>query len=271
MTSLRWLGARRLAVDPVISSPRNCHATRIVIVALARLVASESSSKLSVDHNSARSPAAQFDVDRALTSSGPWYRVSKRVFDVAVSLTAVVMLSPVMVMIAILIKLESRGPVFYRGLRTGVGGRSFKIFKFRTMYSDRADHGPLTTSRDDPRRTRLGIWLRRYKLDELPQLLDVLRGRMSLVGPRPEFPQFTALYTREQRSVLGVRPGITDRASIEFRHLDSIVGEADPDEAYFRLVWRKKMVLRMFYVSRRSFLLDIKILARTLKVLVGGR
>ena len=198
--------------------------------------------------------SAQLDLGRALPSTAPWYEVSKRTFDVFVSLVAVFILSPIIVLIAISIKLESRGPVFYRGLRTGIGGRSFKIFKFRTMYSDRADHGPLTTSHDDPRRTRLGGWLRHYKLDEIPQLLDVIRGRMSLVGPRPEFPQFTALYTAEQQSILRVRPGITDLASIEFRHLGAIVGGTDngtdPDEVYFRLVWQKKYLQYRPLLSR---------------------
>jgi lipopolysaccharide/colanic/teichoic acid biosynthesis glycosyltransferase len=192
-------------------------------------------------------------------------------FDLIVAFVGAVILSPAILLIAVIIKIESRGPVFYRGLRSGKNGRPFKIFKFRTMHSDRREHGPLTTSKNDPRITRVGEVLRRYKLDELPQLFDVIRGRMSLVGPRPEFPQSTDLYTDDEKEIIGVQPGITDFASIEFRYLADVVGDSDPDDAYFRLVWRKKMALRMFYVYHRSFSVDLVILLRTAKVMIRGK
>ena len=205
------------------------------------------------------------------SSVGSRYLAFKRLFDVVVASGLLLVLSPGFLLATILIKLESSGPVYYRGPRTGKDGRVFQIFKFRTMEFQRDFHGPLTTSMDDPRLTRLGEFLRRYKFDELPQLFDVIRGSMSLVGPRPDFPQNTDMYTDEERLILSVRPGITDFSSIKFRHLDQVVGDTDPDEAYFRLVWRKKMALRMFYVQRSSLTVDILILIRTARVMFGSQ
>ena len=165
---------------------------------------------------------------------------------------------------ALLIKLDSPGPIFYRGLRSGRGDKEFRILKFRTMTHDRVEIGAMTTARNDPRVTRLGRMMRKNKFDEIPQLLDIIRGEMSFVGPRPEFPKHTAKYTSEEREILCVRPGITDLASLEFINLDEIVGEDDPDAVYMEKIWTRKMELRLRYVRESSLWLDFKILQRTI-------
>src|SRR6266513_929135 len=157
----------------------------------------------------------------------------KRMFDVLISTIALMMLAPALMAMAVAIKAESAGPVFYRGLRAGRYGKPFRIYKFRTMVMNADKIGGPSSSADDPRITRVGGFLRRYKLDELPQLLNVLRGEMSLVGPRPEVVQEVLLYTEEEKRLLEVRPGITDWASIRFRNEGEILrGSADPHTAY---------------------------------------
>lgn len=160
--------------------------------------------------------------------------MAKRVFDWLASSLGLLLLAPVLVLLAFWIKLDSQGPVFFRQERVGMAGRTFKIHKFRTMVTDAEKKGLQITVGTDARVTRVGHWLRKYKLDELPQLLDVWLGRMSLVGPRPEVPRYVACYPADVRDVvLSVRPGITDRASIEFRDENEILGRAaDPHTAY---------------------------------------
>jgi lipopolysaccharide/colanic/teichoic acid biosynthesis glycosyltransferase len=188
---------------------------------------------------------------------------AKRMFDITIALVLLLLASPILLFIIIGIRATSRGPVFYRGLRTGQGGRPFYILKFRTMVVDAERRGGGTTALNDPRIFPFGSALRRSKLDELPQLYNVLRGEMSLVGPRPELLAYTDRYTPEEKMILSVRPGITDYSSIQFSALDEIVGERNADQAFEQLVLPEKNRLRLEYVRTRSFWVDITILART--------
>jgi len=192
----------------------------------------------------------------------------KHVFDIVVSFCGLVLLAPLLIVIAVLIKLDSDGPVFYRGLRTGLHAKPFRIFKFRTMVQNAEQLGGGSTAKDDPRVTRVGRVLRRYKLDELPQLLNVLRGEMSIVGPRPELPEYTQLYSGEEKMILTVRPGITDYASLEFIRLGEILGNEAPDRYYEEKVRPIKNALRVKYVKGRTFYGDLKLIARTLARIV---
>jgi lipopolysaccharide/colanic/teichoic acid biosynthesis glycosyltransferase len=189
----------------------------------------------------------------------------KRIFDIAVSTIALLLLSPLFVVIALWIKLESPGPVVFRQERIGRGGRMFRIHKFRTMRVDAERAGPQLTVGADPRITRAGALLRRYKLDELPQLLNVLAGSMSLVGPRPEVPRYVALYPPELRTlVLSVRPGITDEASIEFRDENALLaGASDPEHCYVHEVLPRKLEFYARYARSHSLGGDLRILAKT--------
>ena len=196
----------------------------------------------------------------------------KRGFDILVSLVAIALALPLFVFAAVWIKLDSTGPVLYRGVRVGRFGRPFCMLKFRTMVADAEKRGGSSTGDDDPRITRAGRLLRRLKLDELPQLLNVLRGEMSLVGPRPQVPWAVELYTPEQRRLLEVRPGITDYASLRFRNEGEILkGADDPDEAYLRLIAPEKIRLGLYYVDHHNLWVDLKILAATAAALVLRR
>jgi lipopolysaccharide/colanic/teichoic acid biosynthesis glycosyltransferase len=193
----------------------------------------------------------------------------KRLFDVFSAAIGFVLLAPVLAAVALTIKMESRGPVFYRGLRAGRHGKPFRIFKFRTMVVNAETLGSVSTAEDDCRITRVGRILRKLKLDELPQLLNVLRGDMSLVGPRPQVLWAVEQYTAEERTILRVRPGITDPASVRFRNESEILrGSADPDKDYFEKIHPEKMRLSIEYVREQSFLLDCKIIVQTLLVVV---
>jgi lipopolysaccharide/colanic/teichoic acid biosynthesis glycosyltransferase len=193
----------------------------------------------------------------------------KRLFDVLSSAMGLVVLAPVLAAVALAIKMESRGPVFYRGVRAGRHGKPFRIFKFRTMVVNAEALGSASTAEDDRRITRVGRILRKMKLDELPQLLNVLRGEMSLVGPRPQVTWAVEQYTAEERTILKVRPGITDPASVRFRNESEILrGSADPDKDYFEKIHPEKMRLSIEYVRKQSFLLDCKILLQTMMVVV---
>jgi len=193
----------------------------------------------------------------------------KRLFDVIASSIGLVVLLPLLVVLATVLKRESTGPLFYRGLRAGRYGKPFQIFKFRTMVVDADKIGGPTSSADDPRITRLGNFLRQYKLDELPQLINVLKGEMSLVGPRPEVVQEVLLYTDEEKRLLEVRPGITDWASIRFRNEGEILrGSDDPHQAYREKIRPEKIRLGLEYVRCHSFMTDCKIILRTLKAIV---
>jgi lipopolysaccharide/colanic/teichoic acid biosynthesis glycosyltransferase len=189
--------------------------------------------------------------------------LAKRIFDIVVALALLLVLSPFLLIISGGLLLTSPGSVFYRGLRTGRDGRPFFILKFRTMVVDAEHKGGGTTALNDPRIFPLGRVLRNTKLDELPQLFNVLRGEMSLVGPRPELPMYTDRYTPEEKMILSVPPGITDYSSIRFSALDEVVGERDADQAFEQLVLPEKNRLRLEYVRTRSFWVDITILVRT--------
>jgi lipopolysaccharide/colanic/teichoic acid biosynthesis glycosyltransferase len=196
--------------------------------------------------------------------------MSKRFFDWLASTCGLLALAPVLLLLAVWIKLDSSGPVFFRQERVGRGGRLFRIHKFRTMVTDAERRGLQITVGADARVTRVGQWLRKYKLDELPQLLDVWLGHMSLVGPRPEVPRYVACYPVDVRDVvLSVRPGITDRASIEFKDENEILGRAhDPHVAYVQEVLPIKLRYYQDYVANRSFWSDLGIILSTLKALV---
>jgi len=192
----------------------------------------------------------------------------KRMFDFVIASAALVIVSPLLLIIAVLIKLDSSGPIFYRARRTGQYGKPMIMLKFRTMIVDAEKLGT-TSLENDPRITRAGKWLRRYKLDELPQFINVFRGDMSLVGPRPEVEEHTAEYTPEEMAILKVKPGITDLASIRFRNLNAIVSHAPDPHAYFVKEIRPiKNRLRLEYAEKQSFWLDLKIIFWTLKAVL---
>ncbi len=194
----------------------------------------------------------------------------KRFLDVLVSAVALAVLSPLLAFLAILVLLEDGSPVFYRGVRVGRQGRPFLIWKFRTMVVNAESIGNSSTAEDDPRVMNVGRVLRRYKLDELPQLLNVLPGHMSLVGPRPQVQWAVDLYTREAWELLRVRPGITDYASLVFRNEGAILrGSRDPDREYLEKIAPEKILLGLEYVRTRSMWTDLKILLATLGLFVG--
>ena len=196
--------------------------------------------------------------------------VLKRTVDLVGSFAGLLILAPVLVAIAIAIKVSDGGPIFYRGFRVGRTGQPFRIFKFRTMVAGAEQLGPSSTARDDPRVTRVGCLLRHFKLDELPQLLNVAVGEMSLVGPRPQVEWAVALYTSEQRALLDVRPGLTDFASIVFANeAELLLDSRDPDRDYLEKIAPEKIRLGLEYVHTRSTLLDLRIIVATLCLLVG--
>lgn len=199
--------------------------------------------------------------------------MGKRLFDLLVAGVGLAVLAPVFVVIALAIKADSPGPVFYRQQRIGRGGVPFRIHKFRTMAHDPQERGPQITAGADPRITRVGAFLRRSKLDELAQLIDVVQGTMSLVGPRPEVPRFVALYPVALREkVLSVRPGITDIASIEFRDENELLAHAaDPEHEYVHVVMPRKLDLAARYVDQASFATDLRLLVRTVAAVWGRR
>ena len=189
----------------------------------------------------------------------------KRIFDITLSLFGLIILLPFMLIIAILIKFDSKGTVFFKQIRITKGGKEFKIFKYRTMKAGSDKYSQITVGKDE-RITKIGSFLRKYKLDEIPQLINVLIGDMSLVGPRPEVPKYVALYTDEQKEILKVRAGITDYASIEFSdENDLLASEKNPEEAYIEKVMPKKIELNKKYLSEISVLTDIKIILLTIK------
>ena len=194
----------------------------------------------------------------------------KRLFDLLISVPGLVIASPILAVAAVAIKLETPGPVFYRGTRVGLAGREFQILKLRSMRAGPARSGPAVTSGDDPRITSVGRFLRRTKLDELPQLWNVIAGDMSLVGPRPEDPEFVKLYTPEQRRVLSVRPGITSPTSLAFRNEEAMLADAGGAGAYAQDVMPRKLAMDLEYVDHRSFRGDLAILGRTAALALTG-
>ncbi len=197
------------------------------------------------------------------------YAVAKRLFDLVFSALGLIVLSPVLLAIVVAIRRESPGPALYKGTRVGMNGARFKMNKFRTMVINADKIGGSSTPEDDPRITRVGRFLRRYKLDELPQLINVFKGEMSFVGPRPQVKWAVDLYTPAERLILTVRPGITDYASLRFPNEGEILkGSTDPDKDYMVKIHPEKMRLSLEYVRTRSMGLDIKIIFQTLAAIV---
>ena len=196
----------------------------------------------------------------------------KRIFDVVASGLGLIVLSPLFIILAIWIKLDSKGPVFYRQVRVGFKNKDFRIFKFRSMRVG-ADKGSLVTiGGHDPRVTRSGYFIRKFKFDELPQLINVFLGDMSLVGPRPEVRHYVDYWTPEQMHVLDVRPGITDPASIKFRNENELMEKAeDPEKYYIEVIMQEKIKLYLEYVEKHSFLYDIGLIFKTFWVIVKER
>jgi len=193
----------------------------------------------------------------------------KRVFDVAVASAGLVLASPLLLVATIAIKAGSPGPVVYRGVRVGRGGRTFHILKLRTMRAGADTQGPALTHAADPRVTGVGRFLRRTKFDEVPQLLNVIRGDMSLVGPRPEHPDFVEHYTEEQRRVLAVRPGITGPSSLAFMREEDMLTGADPVAQYVTSIMPKKLEIDLDYIRTATFGGDLKILGLTVLRVLG--
>jgi lipopolysaccharide/colanic/teichoic acid biosynthesis glycosyltransferase len=190
---------------------------------------------------------------------------ARRTLDLLVSVGGLLLIAPLLLVIALLVKFEDGGPVFFRHERVGRGGRLFGMWKFRTMVPDAVSIGPELTVGGDRRITRIGKWLRRHKLDEIPQLFNVLAGDMTLVGPRPEVPRYVAMYTPDQRSVLKLEPGITDRASIAFADESALLATAaDPERFYVDYLVPEKIRLNLEYADRATPLRDLGVVLETL-------
>ena len=193
------------------------------------------------------------------------YNSFKRLIDFSSALVGLCLLAPVLVFISIFIKFESRGPVLFRQKRVGRAGRPFHIYKFRTMRAGSERNGLPITVQKDPRITRLGTFLRRYKLDELPQLINVLRGEMSLVGPRPELEKYVTIYGEDYREILSILPGMTDFAALEFRDENERLRAAqNPEEVYIHQILPEKIKLYKKYLRQRGFSTDLSLIARTI-------
>jgi lipopolysaccharide/colanic/teichoic acid biosynthesis glycosyltransferase len=191
-----------------------------------------------------------------------------RIIDVIASGLGLLILSPLFLVLALLVKLTSHGPAFYRAARIGKGGHAFRLYKFRTMISGGDGTGPGITAADDTRITRIGRFLRKTKLDELPQLINVLGGEMSLVGPRPEDPRYVALYTPTQRQVLVVRPGITSAASLAFRDEATLLQGSDWHRAYVERILPQKLAIDLAYLQQRTIWSDLLLIFRTIIAVV---
>jgi lipopolysaccharide/colanic/teichoic acid biosynthesis glycosyltransferase len=188
----------------------------------------------------------------------------KRGFDLFVATTGLILLSPLFLILAVLIKIDSPGPIFYKGPRIGKDGVPFKIYKFRTMVVNAHRMGTLLTHEGDPRITRVGRFLRNWKTDEIPQLINVVRGEMSLVGPRPESPCYVDLYTPEQRRVLEVKPGITGLTQVRFRHEETLLSHCtDQEKDYIEKIMPQKLATDLEYIEDRSFLVDLRLILDT--------
>lgn len=203
---------------------------------------------------------------------GLYQKYIKRIIDVFLSVLGLILLAPLIIIIAVLVKKDDGGDIFYRGVRVGKNGELFRIYKFRTMVMNAEQLGGPSTSDDDNRITKLGKFLRSYKLDEIPQLLNVLMGDMSLVGPRPEVVEYVEQFTDEERIIVDVRPGITDWASIWNPDEGSFLAKyQDPEKAYVEILRPKKLELQKNYVKNISFSTDISIIWETMKVILTGK
>lgn len=193
----------------------------------------------------------------------------KRFFDIVLSLIGIIVLIPVYIIIAIAISLDSKGGVIYRQKRIGRNSVPFDVLKFRTMRPDSFSKGALTVGDRDPRVTKVGYFLRKYKLDELPQLFNVLLGDMSFVGPRPEVEKYTKLYNEEQKKVLSVRPGITDNASIKYRNESELLAKSqNPEQTYIDVIMPEKLTINLDYIEDNNVFKDIKIIFDTFSAIV---
>lgn len=191
-------------------------------------------------------------------------RWSKRLFDIIASFIGLILLSLPLLVVALLIKMSDGGPVLFKQQRIGYRGRPFTMLKFRTMRVGADSMGPLITVGEDPRITRIGRWLRKAKIDELPQLINVLRGEMSLVGPRPEVPKYVAMYSAEQRQVLNLVPGITDPASLKYRNESELLASAvDPLDLYVNVIMPDKIRINIQYAQTATLLSDIRFIIKT--------
>jgi lipopolysaccharide/colanic/teichoic acid biosynthesis glycosyltransferase len=191
---------------------------------------------------------------------------AKRIFDLLLAIMGILILSPVFLSIAVILKLGSRGPVYYKQLRVGMNGKGFILYKFRTMYLDSDRSGLLTVGDHDCRITKAGYLLRKYKLDELPQLLNILIGDMSFVGPRPEVQKYVDLYNDNQRRVLDVKPGITDWASINYVHESELLAAADdPEMFYINTIIPTKIEQNLKYIDHHSLWIDLRIISNTIR------
>ena len=196
----------------------------------------------------------------------------KRLFDLLLSSVGLILLSPVILVLALLIKLRDWGPIFYRGERVGRGGTIFRIYKFRSMVVNAEKTGVSSTTKEDPRVTPIGRFLRKTKLDELPQLLNVFSGQMSIVGPRPEVKKFTDLYDDKEKVLLELQPGITDYASLwDINEAEVLAGSSDPDKDYMEKIRPEKIRLQLKYERERSLWTDIKIVLLTIRKMLTGR
>ncbi len=192
-------------------------------------------------------------------------KIIKRIFDFVCSTLGIIILSPIFILISIMIKTGSDGPVFFKQIRVGEDGKDFEILKFRTMVVDAEKLGKQITVGNDNRITKIGSFLRKYKLDELPQLINVFKGDMSLVGPRPEVPRYVKIYNDEQRKVLEVKPGITDLASIRYKDENALLGKAEnPEEFYINTIMPDKLALNLEYINKSNVFFDIYIIVKTI-------
>lgn len=195
----------------------------------------------------------------------------KRLFDIICSLVGIIFLFPVFLIIVLAIVINSGFPIFYFQTRVGKNNRDFKLFKFRTMHTDADKKGLLTVGGRDPRVTQVGYYLRKFKLDELPQLFNVLFGSMSLVGPRPEVRKYVDMYNEEQKRVLEVKPGITDYASLEYINENELLAKSEnPEQTYIQEIMPAKLKLNMRYIEETGLLTDLTIITRTVQKIVSG-
>jgi len=196
-------------------------------------------------------------------------KMLKRIVDILSSVFGLILFFPIFIIVTILIKLTSKGSVFYRQIRVGKNNKDFRIFKFRTMEVDSDKFGLLTVGGKDSRITRIGYYLRKYKLDELPQLINVFIGEMSFVGPRPEVRKYVALYTEEQKKIFRVRPGITDMASIEYRNENEILSQQiNPDQYYIEVIMPRKIQINLDYISQRNLYQDFSVILKTFSAIL---
>jgi lipopolysaccharide/colanic/teichoic acid biosynthesis glycosyltransferase len=205
------------------------------------------------------------------TIIGPYILgMTKRIFDFFCSLSGLIILTPVFLIIAVLVAMDSKGSIFFLQERIGKDQLKFKIFKFRTMYIDSDKKGLLTIGMADSRVTRTGLYLRKFKLDELPQLINVLLGEMSLVGPRPEVSKYVSQYTALEQTIFNIKPGITDYASLEFLNENEILGNVNnPEEVYVKEIMPAKLALNLKYMNEQSFSTDLKIIVKTILRIAG--